>query len=86
MLYLSLFITDIVINLEPSSQTLSEGSNATFRITAVGLSDLPYSVTFLTIDGNAVGMCIEITTNVYEYTLIQLILLKQHLGIMVLLL
>ena len=79
MLYLSLSVTDIEINLEPSSQTVSEGSNATFRITAVGLSDLPYSVIFSTIDGNAVGMCTEITTNVHTYPHS---LIKQHLGTM----
>ena len=45
----------VSLSLEPSDQTVSEGSEAVLRITAVGDSDLQYSVTFQSVDGTAQG-------------------------------
>ena len=49
------YTVGIVISLEPATQTVSEGSEAVFRIVALGDSVLPYSVIFQTIDGSAQG-------------------------------
>ena len=46
---------DIEIRLEPSSQTVAEGSSATFSVVTTGQSDLPFSVLFRTEDGIATG-------------------------------
>lgn len=45
----------IVISLQPSTQTVPEGSAAIFRVVATGDSELPYSVEFRTADGSAQG-------------------------------
>lgn len=45
----------VSLSLEPSDQTVSEGSEAVLRITAVGDSDLQYSVMFQSVDGTAEG-------------------------------
>ena len=53
---ISFLPADIEIRLEPSSQTVAEGSSATFRVVTTGQSDLPFSVLFRTVDGTAEGI------------------------------
>ena len=45
----------VSLSLKPSDQTVSEGSEAVLRITAVGNSDLQYSVMFQSVDSTAQG-------------------------------
>ena len=49
----SCYFTGVAISLAPSTQTVSEGSDAMFTVIAMGESDVPYSVVFQTLDRTA---------------------------------
>ena len=51
----SCYFTGVAISLAPSTQTVSEGSDAVFTVIAMGESDVPYSVVFQTLDRTANG-------------------------------
>ena len=54
------YFPGVTISLAPSTQDVSEGSDAVFTLTASGGSDLPYSVVFQSVDGTAHGMYTKI--------------------------
>ena len=51
----SCYFTGVAISLAPSTQTVSEGSDAVFTVIVMGESDVPYSVVFQTLDRTANG-------------------------------